>query len=450
MPIYEEKLISPFAVRFTQEHIRSTFRDGRELQLALAQIEVHEGVGEYDVVLHAPFPTIEVIRYEPSERRMGADCCEEVESGVDTGAHWFTFDNRRLYCLQHAAAAQWPKKVAAVVEVLYADPGTLRKKFDSTTLGRSVNLDDHSSLSRWDWRESVAGPHCSTEHDADAMALSAVATDDAKETVDALQGKQNDISAAMRFLASEHASLAAHNSVCKVDEPPSFSTTSTTIELADECSETVEKASEPSNVSSDVADLESTAWATGDKLLSGVWKSKGETYTITFDDAGFGTCVRQGFGAARRFTVVLDEGADVAWWGLEHKFGVDLSQLRARPRAAHWYSGHTFCQATGSRKAKWVWSKTEEANDDGAQAVTATVSAKAKASKSRNAERGEWNEWSDWSDWKPSWNRQGWEAKEQAPRAMNSRGADGGSKSANRRSKNGEMRWVATAAACGA
>jgi len=32
MPIYEPKLISPLAIRFTQEHIRTTFQDGRVVE----------------------------------------------------------------------------------------------------------------------------------------------------------------------------------------------------------------------------------------------------------------------------------------------------------------------------------------------------------------------------------------------------------------------------------
>ena len=40
MPIFEEKLISPLAVRFTQEHIRTTFRDGRLVDASIEEIKV--------------------------------------------------------------------------------------------------------------------------------------------------------------------------------------------------------------------------------------------------------------------------------------------------------------------------------------------------------------------------------------------------------------------------
>ena len=40
MPVYEEKLISPLAVRFSQEHVRSTFRNGMNLEAAVGLVEV--------------------------------------------------------------------------------------------------------------------------------------------------------------------------------------------------------------------------------------------------------------------------------------------------------------------------------------------------------------------------------------------------------------------------
>merc|ERR1719491_2398061 len=116
------------------------------------QIEAHPGMGDYDLVLHAPFPQIEIIRW-------GVNACEQ-------GGHWFTLDNRRLYCLQRAALKHWPQRVAAKVEILYADPGAVRRKYDSTTLGASVTV-AHSCkdapLFRWDWRVHVQSLFPSTE-----------------------------------------------------------------------------------------------------------------------------------------------------------------------------------------------------------------------------------------------------------------------------------------------
>lgn len=172
MPFYEEKIISPLAIRFTQQRIRSTFQDGREVEASIAEIKAKPGAGDYDVILHAPFPTIEIIRWSPNGRRAG---------GQD---HWFSRDNRRLYCLQRAAAEHWPKRVGAMVEVLFADPGDTRKKLDSQTGGQAVSIghafatDDE--LEKWNWREAIKDEcSCGLLNKAEA----AVAADDAKSGV---------------------------------------------------------------------------------------------------------------------------------------------------------------------------------------------------------------------------------------------------------------------------
>ena len=54
MPIYEEKLISPLALHFTQDHIRTTFRDHRLVDAAVDLIEVEASpCEEYDLILKA-------------------------------------------------------------------------------------------------------------------------------------------------------------------------------------------------------------------------------------------------------------------------------------------------------------------------------------------------------------------------------------------------------------
>lgn len=175
MPIYEEKLISPLAVRFTQEHIKTVFRDMHVVEETTEQIQVQPGVDDYDLLLEAPFPQIEIIRW-------GAEACEG-------NGHWFTLDNRRLYCLQRAALKHWPLRVAAKVEILYSDPGAVRKKYDSTTLGASVTM-AHSCkdapLFRWDWR--VEARRLSNEKNSPSAlgGWNAVARDDEKARVDEL------------------------------------------------------------------------------------------------------------------------------------------------------------------------------------------------------------------------------------------------------------------------
>lgn len=199
MPIYEEKLISPFAVRFTQEHIRTTFRDGRSVEAAVGEIYRAPGMADYDVILKFPFPAIEIIRWHAHPRE-DASASELVDTSgeVADGDHWFTLDNRRLYCLQRAAAACWPRRAAIAVEILYASPGSVRRKCDTTTYGRSVTIAPTvhvSPTSRWNWRVEVQssqqvglGVCCATAADvaASRIALDAILADDAKPTVDAL------------------------------------------------------------------------------------------------------------------------------------------------------------------------------------------------------------------------------------------------------------------------
>lgn len=147
MPIYEEKLISPLAVRFAQQRIRPTFRDGREIEATIQEMSVESGVGDYDVILSVPFPAIEILRWAPFGRKSGI------------GEHWFSFDNRRLYCLQRVATEHWPKRVGAKVKVMYADSGTIRKKLDSKSLGLRVRIGSGASspneLQEWSWRRAV-------------------------------------------------------------------------------------------------------------------------------------------------------------------------------------------------------------------------------------------------------------------------------------------------------
>ena len=116
MPVYEERLISPLAVRFSQEQIPRTFGNGMKLDDVVELVEVVEnetsngsrGLSQprdcpYDVLLKPPFPNIEILRWAPGSSK--GIPLEPVQ-------HWYTKDNRRLYVLQRAATKFWPKKVA--------------------------------------------------------------------------------------------------------------------------------------------------------------------------------------------------------------------------------------------------------------------------------------------------------------------------------------------------
>uniref|UniRef100_A0A7S0AIL4 Uncharacterized protein n=1 Tax=Pyrodinium bahamense TaxID=73915 RepID=A0A7S0AIL4_9DINO len=192
MPLYEEKFVSPFAIRFSQERIRPTFQDGRLVDRSMAQIEAVpwplDGSGGYDVLLSAPFPPIEIIRWRPKIREEdGRTCIDEDGKKMLGEACWFTFDNRRLYCLQAAAAKVWPRRAAAIVHVMHDLPlsRSTPRKFRTTDLGNSVRISRrHDPVPRatWCWAEATrscnsAGPMS----EAGKAALDGVLADAAKE-----------------------------------------------------------------------------------------------------------------------------------------------------------------------------------------------------------------------------------------------------------------------------
>lgn len=197
MPLYEEKLLSPFAIRFTQGGIRNTFRDGREVEASRAEITARPGSGDYDLILDAPFPAIEIIRWAPrhcsAEAGSEQSTTDEEDEREKASEQWFTYDNRRLYCLQRAAAEQWPKRVAAVVQVMYAsDAHALRRKFDTASGGRGVTVCRHvhsieAPLFAWTWRRGVSEHEEEADEEAVRAARRAVSAEERKARVEDLQ-----------------------------------------------------------------------------------------------------------------------------------------------------------------------------------------------------------------------------------------------------------------------
>jgi len=191
--------------------------DGRSLEEAMADIHEQPGTGDYDVILQFPFPAIEIIRY-------GAGDTEQKHKN-DDGKHWFTLDNRRLYCLQRVAAAFWPRRVAAAVEILYASPGSVRRKYDTTTYGHSVALKHATkdvSVGRWDWKLSVqpSTPPSANTSSARAvhLALAAVESDDAKPVSELLDVANEASSAASRALAQLWNGSLVHENFTKAPD----------------------------------------------------------------------------------------------------------------------------------------------------------------------------------------------------------------------------------------
>lgn len=83
--------MSPFALRFTQEHIRTTFRDGRSVEAAVAEIKESPGSGDYDVILRFPFPAIEIVRWHVPHHH-----CDSPDP--EYGSHWIIAD-----CIAYSA-----------------------------------------------------------------------------------------------------------------------------------------------------------------------------------------------------------------------------------------------------------------------------------------------------------------------------------------------------------
>lgn len=346
MPIYEEKLISPLALRFTQQRIRMTFRDGRKVEDSIREITAGPAAGNYDIVLHAPFPTIEIIRYSPNGRGAGED------------DHWFTFDNRRLYCLQRVAAQYWPKRVGAVVEVLYADNGAIRKKLDSLSCGLSVDI-GHAfatadQLEHWDWHVAVeksVPPGLGMALEAEA----AVDEDDAKRGVDELMAAPGVPSSVDRLAMA----LAVSTSVA--DVAPRSRTISEDSSRATQSTAATEAAPSQVKPTRGKRGLRGEARSAASKAdPSGTWTGpKGETYTVSCKGSHY-QCVRKDRYGSKWFTVEDDKSSAVLWWGIQRTYYVCTSELSDMPDQLRWYGASD----PSGRHPRFVWHKTQEVNED--------------------------------------------------------------------------------------
>jgi len=116
----------------------------------------------YDLLLRAPFPPIEIIRWWPKLREEDGETTILDENGKTILGEpcWFTLDNRRLYCLQAAAIKNWPCLSAAVVQVMHDLPVSkcAPKKFRTMDLGCSVQISrrfDVVPKATWTWMEAA-------------------------------------------------------------------------------------------------------------------------------------------------------------------------------------------------------------------------------------------------------------------------------------------------------
>lgn len=366
MPVYEQKLISPIALRFTQEHIRTTFKDGRIVEDTIDEIEVRPAPAgsDYDLVLHAPFPSIEILRW-----RHPRPVNEEEQASHDSAEHWFTLDNRRLYCLQRAAMAHWPSRVAAEVDILYADHGRVWRKYDSATFGRSVSI-GHSckgpETDFWDW-EMEADASTTKSEISSAAAFSAAQRDNERATVEDLTSAE-EVVAEDDPLAESLARLARMEAQCKEEKLSSRCITPSTSEDSDAVDDAVASDGEETS-ETDVDDGSALHSATERYLPGGIWEGdRGETYSFKPGRKGMGhwSCMRQDTtGTSKMFTVAYDWDYDLIWWGTTGAYFASAAELAENPDELRWYGG----KDTNMRKPKFSWHLQGESAHDNDESI---------------------------------------------------------------------------------
>mmetsp|Transcript_105349 Transcript_105349/g.187290 ORF Transcript_105349/g.187290 Transcript_105349/m.187290 type:complete len:384 (-) Transcript_105349:213-1364(-) len=332
MPLYEEKLICPLAVRFTQDHIRPQFKDRHTLEESIQQIEAKPGSDGYDFILEAPFPSIEIIRWSQLD-------FQDAETETD---HWFTLDNRRLYCLQSVASSLWPKKCAARVEVLYAASHGIKRKDTSMSVGRDVTIkhsDRTGVTEHWDWRAKVKeglntrlrrSLRGISEEDITG-AEDFVASEDGKNSIQELADAPEGPS--MLSLAKlAHPMLPADGASTDTGSSAGHDSTATSPRSAD-LEEAVTGKDMP-NSSSPLPALKTA--------LQGLWAGKkGETYEVAeSNDPTTWTCIRwDAQGSSKRYTFWYDETSGCISWGLDWSYYAEADEIVENPKCLQWYSG---------------------------------------------------------------------------------------------------------------
>jgi len=330
MPIYEDKIICPLALRFSQDHIRPEFQgQATDIEAAIKAIKTKPGSGDYDIVLVPPFPAIEIIR---GHLKSGGSCGDSD--------HWLSLDNRRLYCLQRAALAHWPLRTAVAVEALRAPTEGMRKKVNSSVDGLSVGI-GHSPkqlIDRWDWHESVQGLAEKTLQGATAVAAHAsVSLDDAKVCIQDLCDAPAPPSMLDLFFQNEKAGATSDSSTAEPLSPRS-SNDSGLINATD---------------ASGRGSMQASGYYMPE--ISGAWKDdKGNTYNVTADSETWSwTCVRKSAeGSRRKFTLWYDEATDSVSFGDDWSCWADARDMRKNNNFLSWFSGRD----AAKRKPRFQWS----------------------------------------------------------------------------------------------
>lgn len=154
-------VLNPLVIRFSQARINPTFADGtmfdvtsRTFTYATCTVD-----GNERTYLQAPFPAIEVVAWRPKLRSLDGNAVRDKAGNPVFGKEqWFTLDNRRLYVLQRAAVAAWPRLCYVKVNVKNAVPGDRKiiGKFKTTSEGATILVghakDTMEKCQLWDFR----------------------------------------------------------------------------------------------------------------------------------------------------------------------------------------------------------------------------------------------------------------------------------------------------------
>jgi hypothetical protein len=309
-------------------------------------ITTRPGTGDYDVILEAPFPIIEIMRWKPRDNEIFLKS-------------WFTLDNRRLYCLQRTAVALWPRRAAIPVQVMYAAPEGAFRKSDSSTAGRSVSI-GHSLKNltdKWDWRQAIKAEHLDA---AEGLAR----VDDARETVkDLLDAPAPPSMLELLLRAPKAAAPAlAPESSC-LSKPaqmeldsPSTRSPSTPRSAAGasgaSVSESDDKKGSPSSHGMGAA-------ATLGALLVGTWENDDyEAYEVKAIAKDSWSCSRKDNSGTGGKQIVLwyDDKTDAVCWGKSWTLFADASALRQQPDELRWYAGND----TQMQWPRFTWWKVQQ------------------------------------------------------------------------------------------
>lgn len=371
MPVYEEKLISPLAIRFTQEHVSSTFSDGRILEDVVPQVSAATGAGPFEIVLQAPFPAIEVARWRAcklSQNRLQRDNPVfglTAEQGTD---HWFSMDNRRLYVLQRAATALWPRRVGVAVDILYAVPDELYQKFDSSTCGLLASVGDSGHCTTgttWNWLAWVTPAHGPADMRQEKSALKQVRHDDMVDELTFLADVPCGSPVSRALEAEQNQQVS-----------PALSLTTFTCQTDSHASENDGVGQQMHSHTAEPQQRSSRAM----QPLEGIWRGKQhETYTVVFQTSGkkqvLGTVVRQHKAVSKSFSITYDRDSGHVFWGSNNKYALALSEVVDNPRSAKWYLMQDLKFSTTEAKPAFEWIKTDPSDEASSRASLAPAAA---------------------------------------------------------------------------